>query len=373
MKYIYERKNWTDFSWDWREIMPVLTRVHQKEGVLFGKLSFMDDSSRKELMLNAISDELQKSYEIEGEKLDLAKVRSSFANRLKISIKDKVYSGREIDNFTDILLDAVKNHAEKLTKERLFGWHKKMFAGGRSGLYKISAGEYRKTEMQVISGRFGRERVHYQAPAASAVDREMRNFLRFVNGNETRDSIIKAVAAHLWFVSVHPFDDGNGRLARIITEMLLARADGRPYRFYSVSSQIMKERNAYYETLERTQKGNGDITEWIIWFLRCMEKSIAAAEDSVNGILRKALFWQKNSDISFNPRQREMLNRLFGGFDGKLTSSKWAKINKCSIDTALRDINALIAKKILAQDSGGSKNTSYALIWNAGDRPISRE
>jgi len=362
MKYIHERENWADFSWDWQTIAPILARVHQKEGVLLGKLSFMDDSAQAELMLGAISDELQKSYEIEGEKLDIAKVRSSFANRLNISIKDKVYSGKDIDNFTNILLDAVKNHSAKLTKKRLLGWHKKMFANGKSGLYKISAGEYRKTEMQVISGAFGREKVHYQAPAASTVNKEMRNFLRYVNENNEPDSIIKAAIAHLRFVSVHPFDDGNGRLARIITEMLLARGLSSPHRFYSISAQIMKARNAYYDTLERTQKGNGDITEWIAWFLLCMEKSVAAAEDTVNNILRKTLFWQKHSDVSFNSRQREMLNRLFGGFEGKLTSSKWAKINKCSIDTALRDINGLMAKKILTQDSGSGKNTGYTLV-----------
>ena len=364
MKYIHERKNWTDFSWDFGEVEPLLDRVRFKEGVLVGKLSFMDDAAQRELMLNAISDELQKSYEIEGEALDIARVRSSFANRLNISIKDKVYTGKDIDNFVDVLADAVKNHSADLTEARLFGWHGKMFAGGASGLYRISAGEYRKNEMLVISGRHGREQVHFQAPDAPLIDGEMRKFFDFVNDskNKALDSIIKAIVAHLWFVTIHPFDDGNGRLARIITEMLLARRSGGPYRYYSVSSQIMKERNAYYDTLESTQKGDGDITKWIAWFLRCMEKSIAGAEDTVNNVLKKAMFWQKNAASPFNARQREMLNRLLDGvFDGKLTSAKWAKINKCSVDTALRDINDLIAKNILTQDSGGGKNIGYML------------
>ncbi|MCL2183627.1 MAG: Fic family protein [Chitinispirillia bacterium] len=362
MKYIHERENWTDFSWDWRQISPVLEQVRFKEGVLTGKLAIADDSARQDLMLNAISDELQKSYEIEGEALDIAKVRSSFANRLNISIRDKVYSGKDIDNFTDVLMDAVRNCSDEFTEERLFGWHRKMFG---SGLYKMVVGGYRQNEMQVISGRYGRQQVHFHAPEPSVIEGEVQKFLNFVNnGNgDASGSMIKAVVAHLWFVTIHPFDDGNGRLARIITEMLLARG-GAPYRYYSVSSQIMKERNAYYGILESTQKGDGEITEWIVWFLRCVEKSIAVAGDCADRVLKKALFWQKNASRPFNARQREMLNRLLdGSFEGKLTSAKWAKIGKCSVDTALRDINGLIAAGILAQDAGGSKNVRYLFVW----------
>ena len=369
MKYIHERENWTDFSWDWGEVSPILERVHQEEGILIGKLVVIDDSARQELMLNAISDELQKSYEIEGEALDIAKVRSSFANRLNISIRDKVYSGKDIDNFVDVLMDAVKNCSAELTEERLFGWHGKMFADG-GGLHKIVVGGYRQNEMQVISGRYGREQVHFQAPDASVIGGEMQRFLGFVNNcgkSSAPDSMIKAIIAHLWFVTIHPFDDGNGRLARIITEMLLVRGSVAPYRFYAVSSQIMKERNAYYDILESTQKGGGDITEWIVWFLRCMEKSIAGAGDCVDGVLKKALFWQRNASLAFNVRQQKILNMLLdGAFEGKLTSAKWAKICKCSVDTALRDINDLIAGKILAQDSGGGRNAGYLFVLGGG-------
>ena len=362
MKYIYEKENWTNFSWDGEKIAPILAKIHYKEGVLFGKLSVVDSSSQKEMMLNAVSSELQKSYEIEGEILDISKVRSSFASRLNISIADKTYSTKEIDCFVDILLDAVQNYSKDLTQERLFGWHKKMFGSGTSGLYKILVGEYRKTEMQVISGSFGNEKTHFEAPAAEIVEAEMRKFFDFVNKNEKQDPIIKALIAHLWFVTIHPFDDGNGRLTRIITEMLLARSSNSSYRLYSLSSQIMKERNNYYDILELTQKGTGDITKWLLWFLQCIEKSIDSAESAMNNILTKNIFWQKNAELMLNSRQKEMINRLFAGFDGKLTSSKWAKITKCSADTALRDINDLIAKNILVQDEGSGKNIGYVFV-----------
>lgn len=368
MKYIHERENWTDFSWDWGQISPILEQVHREEGILIGKLAAAGDSERQDLMLNAISDELQKSYEIEGEALDIAKVRSSFANRLNISIRDKVYSGRDIDNFVDVLMDAVRNCSEELSEGRLFGWHSKMFGNGGEGLQKMVVGGYRQNEMQVVSGRYGRQQVHFQAPEPCLIEGEMQKFLNFVNSGKgsVPDSMIKAVIAHLWFVTIHPFDDGNGRLARIITEMLLARG-GAPYRYYSVSSQIMKERSAYYGILESTQKGDGEITEWIVWFLRCVEKSIAAAGDCADRVLKKSLFWQKNAQQPLNARQREMLNRLLdGSFEGKLTSAKWAKIGKCSVDTALRDINALIAAGILAQDAGGGKNAGYLFVWDSG-------
>ena len=362
MKYIYEKENWTDFYWNNEKIAPILAKIHYKEGVLFGKLSVVDSSSQKEMMLNAVSAELQKSYEIEGEILDISKVHSSFANRLNISIADKTYSTKEIDCFVDILLDAIQNYSKDLTEERLLGWHKKMFESGTSGLYKILVGEYRKTEMQVISGGFGHEKVHFKAPDAPLMEAEMQKFFDFVNKNKKHDPIIKALIAHLWFVTIHPFDDGNGRLTRIITEMLLARNCNSSYRLYSVSSQIMKERNNYYDILELTQKGTGDITKWLLWFLQCIEKSIDSAENAMNNILMKNVFWQKNAELSLNPRQKEMINRLFAGFDGKLTSPKWAKIMKCSTDTALRDINDLIAKNILVQDEGGGKNIGYVFV-----------
>jgi Fic family protein len=362
MKYIYEKENWADFFWNGEKIAPILAKIHYKEGVLFGKLSVVDSSSQKEMMLNAVSAELQKSYEIEGEILDISKVRSSFANRLNISIADKTYSTKEIDCFVDILLDAVQNYSKDLTQERLFAWHRKMFESGTSGLYKILAGEYRKTEMQVISGSIGHEKIHFEAPDASLVESEMLKFFDFVNKNKKQDPIIKAIVAHLWFVTIHPFDDGNGRLTRIITEMLLARSCDSSCRLYSVSSQIMKERNNYYDILESTQKGSGDITKWLLWFLQCIEKSIASAESAINNILTRNIFWQKNFDLSFNTRQKDMINRLFAGFDGKLTSSKWAKITKCSADTALRDINDLISKNILAQDEGSGKNIGYVFV-----------
>jgi Fic family protein len=362
MRYIYERDVWPDFSWDAREISPVLARVHYAEGVLFGRLSAIDVSAKEEMLLNAVSVELQKSYEIEGEMLDISKIRSSFANRLNISIADKAYSTKEIDCFVDILLDAVQNYSDVLTPERLFGWHEKMFDGEIGGLYKVSAGEYRKTEMNVVSGRFGRERIHFKAPDAELVPGEMRKFLNFVDANTAQDPIIKAIIAHLWFVTIHPFDDGNGRLTRVITEMLLARGRGCADRLYSVSSQIMKERGNYYDILEKTQKGDGDITEWLLWFLLCMEKSIDAAQMSMDNVFTKGIFWQKNIDLALNARQKQMINLLFDGFDGKLTTLKWAKITKCSVDTALRDINDLIGKGVLAQDDGGGKNIGYIFI-----------
>lgn len=312
-------------------------------------------------MLTTLTLDVLKSSEIEGEQLDRDQVRSSIARRLGLDVSGLVSSTRNVDGVVEMMLDATQNYSRSLNNERLFGWHAALFPTGWSGMYRIEVGKYRSGDMQVISGAMGKEKVHYQAPGAERVASEMTHFLNWLNGVEEIDPVIKAAIAHFWFITIHPFDDGNGRIARAITDMLLARSDNSTQRFYSMSNQILLDKKHYYDILEKTQRGNSDITEWVLWFLACLEQALLSTETVLNSILAKARFWDTHTQTSLNDRQQKMLNKLLDGFDGKLTTSKWAKINKCSPDTALLDIKDLITKGILRKTNEGGRSTNYEL------------
>lgn len=318
-------------------------------------------------MLNTLTEDVLKSSEIEGEELDREQVRSSIARRLGIDIGGLTPADRDVEGVVEMMLDATQRYDQKLTGKRLFDWHAALFPTGRSGISKINVGAWRddkKGPMQVISGPIGKERVHYEAPAAARLHGEMRTFLGWFEKDDLTDLVVKAGVAHLWFVTIHPFDDGNGRIARAIGDMVLARSEQSPQRFYSMSGQIRQERKAYYDILEATQKGNLDITPWLEWFLARLGRAFTRAETILAAVLSKARFWGRFAGMKFNLRQGSMINRLLNGFEGKLTSSKWAKLEKCSQDTALRDIDDLIRKGILKKEFAGGRSTSYALLEN---------
>ena len=364
-KYIYQNENWIEFNWNDKEISVLLAQVRNLQGRLLGKMSALGFSFQAEATLEMITLDILKSSEIEGEKLNRAQVRSSIARRLGIEVAGLVASARNIDGIVEMMLDATQRYELPITEERMFGWHNALFPSGYSGNYKIDVACYRKGEMQVISGAIGKEKVHYEAVATENVKLEMDRFIQWLNAeNDSMDSVIKAAIAHLWFVTIHPFDDGNGRIARAIADLLLTRSDGSKDRFYSMSAQILKERKKYYEALEKTQHSiNSDITVWLDWFLNCLKNALLASEKILQSILQKADFWNENVKTTFNDRQIKMLNKLLNGdFRGKLQSSKWARICKCSQDTAIRDIKDLIEKGILQQEQQGGRSTNYELI-----------
>jgi Fic family protein len=363
--YIYELLPWPRFRWSEEEIAKALSEAHRRQGLLAGRMQALGFHLQQEAELSTLTEEVIKSSEIEGEILDRDQVRSSIAERLGMDAGGLPAADRNVEGVVDMMIDATKNFAEPLTKERLFGWHAALFPAGRSGMHKITVGTWRtdkKGPMQVTSGAIGHEKVHYQAPAAVLLEDEMKAFLDWYNAKEDIDPVIKAAQAHLWFVTIHPFDDGNGRIARAITDMSLARAESSAQRFYSMSAQIRLERHAYYAILEQTQKGNLDITPWLAWFLACLNKALDGAENILAAVLQKAEFWKKHAATPFNERQRNIVNRLLDGFEGKLTTSKWAKLGKTSPDTALRDINDLVTRGILKKDESGGRSTSYSLI-----------
>ncbi|EXG77853.1 hypothetical protein XylorDRAFT_0203 [Xylanibacter oryzae DSM 17970] len=360
--YLHERKNWWRFQYDNEKILNLLGKVRAQQGLMLGRMTSIGFDFQDDAMLTTMSLELVRSSEIEGEILNLSEVRSSIARRLGINAAGLVPSSRYVEGVVEMLLDATQNYNKPLSDERLFGWHNVLFPTGRSGLYEIEVGKYRTGEMQVISGAMGKEQVHYQAPKPERLAEEMGIFIKWFNENIELDAVIKAAIAHLWFVSIHPFDDGNGRIARAITDMLLARSENSNRRFYSMSTEIKLMQKEYYEVLERTQRGNGDITEWLLWFLRCFEKALASTESSISSVLEKNRFWERNKDVQFNERQRKIINMLFDDFFGKLTSGKWAKIAKCSNDTALNDLKDLLAKGILVKNEEGGRSTNYSLV-----------
>jgi Fic family protein len=366
--YIHENENWTDFTWDNKKVMTKLGEVRNLQGRLLGKMESLGFDLQNEAVLNTLTLDIMKSSEIEGEFLDIGQVRSSIARRLGIDIAGAVESERHIDGIVEMMLDATQRYDAPLSKDRLFGWHAALFPTGWSHLCKITVADWRKDAtgpMQVVSGPMGKEKVHYQAPSSDRIEPEMNKFLYWFENEQEIDLVLKAAIAHLWFVTIHPFDDGNGRITRAITDMVLARSDKNSMRFYSMSAQISVERKQYYENLEKTQKGNSDITAWILWFLQCLINAIGSSEETLSKILLKAEFWKKHSTTMLHERQQKIINRLLDGFDGKLTTSKWAKINKCSQDTALRDIQDLINKDILQKEAGGGRSTNYELK-NAG-------
>jgi Fic family protein len=369
-RFIYQHKDWPNFKWDDSQIMNLIGQVRNLQGRLMGKMESLGLELQNEAILDTLTLEVIKSTEIEGEFLNPEQVRSSIARRLGMEIAGSVESDRNVDGMVDMMIDATQNCFKELTAERLFDWHSALFPSGRSGMYKIAVANWRndsKGPMQVVSGPMGKEKVNFQAPDSVIVPEEMDRFIDWFNIEEQIDLVIKAAVAHLWFVSVHPFEDGNGRIARAFTDMLLARSDKSTQRFYSMSAQIRIERKAYYEVLEKTQKGSLDITIWIIWFLDCLMEALKSTESILSRVLKKAVFWQKHNSALLNERQRLILNKLFDGFEGKLTSSKWAKIAKCSNDTALRDIQDLISKKILKKEEAGGRGSNYKLGTEFGN------
>jgi Fic family protein len=363
--YIHERAGWPGFRWDHARISARLVDVRHRQGRLIGRMEGLGFQLRAEAVLDSLTEEVLKSSEIEGETLDRDQVRSSIARRLGLDIGGLTQADRNVEGVVEMMLDATQGYDRPLTARRLFDWHAALFTTGRSGMSKIRVGAWRddaKGPMQVVSGPIGKERVHYEAPAAERVRDEMKKFLEWLEKDSSTDLVLKAGVAQLWFVTIHPFDDGNGRIARAIADMVLARSERSPQRFYSMSAQIRQERKAYYEILEATQKGDLNITHWLEWFLECLSRAFDRAETILATVLNKARFWERYAKVEFNKRQREIVNRLLNGFEGKLTTSKWAKLAKCSQDTALRDIEDLIRRKVLVKDPAGGRSTSYSLV-----------
>ena len=360
-KYIYEYKNWTDFTWRETDINAIFGEVRNLQGKIVGQMNTLGFSTKVEATLTTLTLDVIKSSEIEGEKLDYDQVRSSIARRLGINIAGLVPANRNVEGVVEMMLDATQNYLKPLTNERLFGWHSALFPTGHSGMHKIEVGSYRIGEMHIVSGAMGKEKVHYEAVPANRVKEEMDSFLKWFNDHDKMDPVIKSAIAHFWFIIIHPFYDGNGRIARAISDLMLARADNTTERYYSMSSQILVERKQYYEILQKVQHSTSDITEWLGWFLLCLRDSLLETEATMQKIFQKTEFWKIHESSEFNERQRLVLNKLFDGFDGKLKSSKWAKIAKCSPDTALRDIKDLMAKGILRQEQQGGRSTNYEL------------
>jgi len=360
-KYIYQNKNWTNFSWNDRAINAVFGEVRSMQGKLKGQMNSMGFSEKVEAALSTLTLDVVKSSEIEGELLNYDQVRSSIARRLGINTAGLVPSSRHIEGVVEMMLDATQRYDLPLTEKRLLGWHAALFPTGYSGPYEIEVGKYRTGEMQVVSGAMGKEKVHYEAIKPEFVKKEMDTFLDWFNRDEKLDAVLKAAIAHFWFIIIHPFDDGNGRVGRAIADMMLSRAEKSGERFYSMSSQILIERKRYYEVLQKVQHSSGDITEWLEWFLNCLKNAMLSTENTTHKILRKAEFWKLHDHVSINERQRLMLNKLFDDFEGKLQTSKWAKITKTSNDTALRDIKDLVEKGMLKQTEEGGRNASYVL------------
>jgi len=365
--YIHEQDNWPYFNWDNNKVLLKLGETRNLQGKLLGKMETLGFDLQNEAVLNTLTLDVIKSSEIEGEILEKEQVRSSIARRLGLDIAGSVYSERNVEGIVEMMLDATQRYSTPLTSDRLFDWHAALFPTGRSNMYKITVADWRKEgPMQVVSGPMGKEKVHYEAPKSERVSHEMDIFLDWFENENGLDLVLKAAIAHLWFVTIHPFDDGNGRITRAITDMLLARSDKSIQRFYSMSAQIRVERKEYYNILEKTQKGNLNITEWILWFLSCLTNAINATEEILSKVLYKAEFWKLHSTTILNERQQKMINKMLDGFNGKLTSSKWGKINKCSQDTALRDIQDLIKKNILQKESSGGRSTNYELVIMPG-------
>lgn len=362
--YIHELADWPHFRWDNEVLARSLAEVRHRQGLLIGQMRALGFNFRQEAVLQTLTADVLKSSEIEGEKLDAEQVRSSIARRLGLDIGGLKPADRDVEGVVEMVLDATDQYAEPLTVERLFAWHGALFPTEHSGMRKITAGAWRDDSdgpMQVVSGPIGREHVHYEAPSASQVAADMNAFLDWFNAKTDVDPVMKAGLAHLWFVTIHPFDDGNGRIARAIADMALARSESSPQRFYSMSAQIRQERNAYYEILERTQKADMDVTRWMEWFLACLGRAIDGAQTLLSSVLAKARFWERVRGITLNDRQRFVLNRLLDGFEGKLTTTKYAKLTKSSQDTALRDIAYMVEKGVLVRSSEGGRSTSYSL------------
>jgi len=364
--WIYEYKDWPNFSWNTEKLAVKLADIRYKQGRLLGRMEGLGFELRREASLRTLTNDVVKSSAIEGHALNAEEVRSSIARHLGMDIAGLIPASRDVDGIVEMMLDATQHFSKSLTKERLFDWHAALFPTGRSGMHRIAVAGWRaidKDPMQVVSGRIGREKIHFQAPSADKLEHEMTVFVNWFESNTDIDPVIKAGIAHLWFVTLHPFEDGNGRIARAICDMALARAEGMPERFYSLSNQIEAERKHYYEQLERQQHGSPEITEWLTWFLDCLGHAIANAEELLSKVLFKAHLWGKINQSPVNERQREIINRMLeDDFAGHMNTSKYAKLAKCSNDTALRDIQALVQRGLFMQNSGSGRSTSYRLI-----------
>ena len=362
--YLYQSKDWPNFRWEDEILLSYVSEVRDLQGRLIGRMEGMGFELREEAVLQTLTQDIVKSSEIEGELLNSEEVRSSVARRLGMEISGLPDASRDVDGVVEMMLDATQRFKEPLTKDRMFGWHAALFPTGRSGMYKITVGDWRKDEqgpMQVVSGAMGKEKVHYTAPESMKLEEEMQRFIDWFNSDENMEPVIKSAIAHLWFVSIHPFDDGNGRIARAIGDSQLARADRTSQRFYSMSAQIMESKKGYYDVLESTQKGSLDISQWLVWYFERLTEALKATDKTLSKIVIKAKFWELHKNTRFNERQIEMLNNLQGNFVGKLHSSKWAKMMKVHRDTARRDIQDLIDKGVLSESGEGGRNTNYIL------------
>lgn len=365
--FIYERENWTDFRWDNARLALPLEVVSKKVGLLYGRLSGLGFDSQLSTMAENLTWDVVHSSEIEGIRLNADEVRSSIARRLGIENVKFTAPSHYVDSVVAVMMDAVEHYDRPLSKQLLCSWQAAFFPSGFSEGSQIEVGKYRTHEEHIVSGMFGREHIHYIAPAPEKVDEEMNRFIRWFNADMPTPSIIRSAVAHLWFVSIHPFEDGNGRLARILSNMMLARGDNSRYRFYNISSEINRDKKHYYEVLEKTQHGDGDITEWLLWYMKTLTAAIDNAIESVSGTLNKSKFWQRAAQIQMNERQRTTLNRFLNGYEAKITTKNWADMNHCSKDTANRDIQDLVIKKVLREDIPGAKRPSYSIIYNPDD------
>ncbi len=373
--YIWEKPEWPAFTWDSEGLSGLLARASREQGRLLGRMEALGFKLRSEAHLRTLTEDVVRSSEIEGERLDTDQVRSSLARRLGMDVGGLVPADRNVEGIVEMMLDATGNYAKPLTVKRLFAWQASLFPTGRSGMHEIKVGSWRDDStgpMQVVSGPIGKQKVHFEAPPAARVPREMQRFLRWFEKPGDTEPLLTAGLAHLWFVTIHPFADGNGRIARAIADMALARSEEGSQRFYSMSAQIGHERNAYYARLEHTQKGELDITPWQEWFLNCLLRAIEGAQHTLGAVLEKARFWERFSKEPLNERQIRVLNRLLDGFEGKVTTSKWAKIAECSQDTAYRDILDLMERRALQRDPGGGRSTSYSLVVGGAPRTSRR-
>lgn len=367
--YIWQQPDWPHFHFDTNLLAEPLALVHRAQGQLMGKMEKLGLAQREQATLHVLTKEVLTTSAIEGERFDGEVVRSSIARKLGMDIGALAPSDRHVDGIVDVVLDATRNFSEPLTPERLFGWHAALFPTGYSGRIRITVAAWRTDAtgvMEVVSGAVGREKIHFQAPPAVTLAAQIDAFFQWFNAAPVGDAILKAGLAHLWFVTLHPFDDGNGRISRAVGDMALTQAEGTHQRFYSFSAQIQRERKDYYTQLERTQKGALDVTPWLQWFLGCLLRAVQGAETALAEVLHKTQFWQRWAEIPLNTRQIQVLNRVLDGFEGKLTNAKWATLGKCSADTALRDINDLLKRGVLRKLEGGGRSTGYAL-WSGED------
>lgn len=365
--YIHERDNWTAFKWDASKINAILEKVSRKRGFLYGRLASLGFDSKQKAMAENLACDVVYSSEIEGIRLNVEEVRSSIARKLGIDNVKQTAPSHYVDSVVAVMLDAVSHYDQPLSKEKLCAWQAAFFPTGYSEGSRIEVGKYRTNEELIVSGMFGREKVHYMASAPERVAGEMEKFLEWFNTEEDVSSIVRSAIAHIWFVSIHPFEDGNGRLARILSDMLLARADKSEFRFYNISLQINKDKKHYYDILEKMQRGDGEITEWIVWYVNTLSVAIDEAETAVSTILNKSLFWQKASAVALGQRQTDILNIFLDGYEAKITSKTWASLGKCSKDTAIRDIQDLVSKGILREDIPGAKRPSYSIVYGSED------